>query len=98
MSFKFEWDDNKAASNFTKHRVAFIEAKSIFEDPFHVDFYDPDHSYDEQRYVLVGQSERGRLLIVSYTERGEVVRLIGAREATRRERESYEEGRSQNRR
>ena len=92
MSMEFEWDENKAATNLSKHGVAFDEAKTVFEDPLYVDFYDPDHSYDEQRYIMVGQSERGRLLIVSYTERGDAIRLIHAREATRREREAYEEG------
>lgn len=57
-----------------------------------VDFYDPDHSDDEERYLIVGESNQGRLLIVSYTERGDVIRLISARVATRAEREAYEEG------
>ena len=92
MAFEFEWDEVKVAANLSKHRVGFDEVRSVFEDPLYVDFYDPNHSYHEQRYILVGQSERGRLLIVSYTERGDVIRLIGARAATRRERESYEEG------
>ena len=92
MSMEFEWDENKAAANLSKHGVPFDEAKTVFEDPLYVDFYDPDHSYDEYRYIIVGQSERDRLLIVSYTERGDATRLIHAREATRREREAYEEG------
>ncbi len=89
---EFEWDENKAAANLSKHGVPFDEAKTVFEDPLYVDFYDPDHSYDEHRYIIVGQSERDRLLIVSYTERGDATRLINAREATHREREAYEEG------
>ena len=92
MSTEYEWNEEKAAANLSKHGVAFDEAKSVFEDPLHVDFYDPDHSYNEQRFIMVGQSTQGRLLIVSYTERGDVIRLIGAREATRRERRDYEEG------
>lgn len=92
MSTEYEWNEEKAAANLSKHGVAFDEAKSVFEDPLHVDFYDPDHSYNEQRFIMVGQSIQGRLLIVSYTERGDVIRLIGAREATRRERRHYEEG------
>lgn len=89
---QFEWDDNKAASNLSKHEVSFEEAKTVFDDPLYVDFYDPDHSEDEERYLIVGESNRGRLLIVSYTERKNSIRLISAREVTRTEREAYEEG------
>ncbi len=63
---KFEWDQDKALSNLSKHGVAFEEAKSVFDDALYVDFYDPDHSGDEERYLIVGASNRGRLLIVSY--------------------------------
>lgn len=87
---EFEWERNKAALNLWKHGVPFDEAKTIFDDPLYVDFYDPDHSYDEDRYIIIGQSERGRLLIVSYTERENVIRLISARKATRKERQAYE--------
>jgi uncharacterized DUF497 family protein len=89
---EFEWDESKAAANLSKHGVSFDEAKTVFDDPLYVDFYDPDHSYDEHRYIIVGQSRQGRVLIVSDTERDDVIRLISAREATRRERETYEEG------
>jgi hypothetical protein len=89
---KFEWDANKAVSNLAKHRVLFDEAKTVFDDPLYVDFYDPDHSDDEERYLIVGESNRGRLLIVSYTERKDSIRIISAREVTRSEREAYEEG------
>ena len=88
----FDWDENKAAANLSRHGVSFDEAKSVFDDPVFVDFYDPDHSYDEHRYIIIGESRRGRLLIVSYTERENAIRLISAREAARREREAYEEG------
>jgi|ERR671933_2594125 uncharacterized DUF497 family protein len=91
----FEWDENKAARNLSKHRVSFEEAKTVFDDSLYVDFYDPDHSEDEERYLIVGESNRGRLLIVSYTERGDVIRLISAREVTRAEREAYEEVKSE---
>jgi len=87
---EFEWESNKAAANLSKHGVPFDEAKTIFDDPLYVDFYDPDHSYDEHRYIIIGQSQRGRLLVVSYTEREHVIRLISARKTTRREREAYE--------
>ena len=90
MSMEFEWDRNKAAANLLKHGVPFDEAKTIFDDPLYVDFYDPDHSYDEHRYIIIGQSQRGRLLVMSYTERENVIRLISARKAIRREREAYE--------
>lgn len=89
---QFEWDENKAERNLSKHGVSFEEAETVFDDPLYVDFYDPDHSEDEERYLIVGQSSRGRLLIVSYTERGDSIRLISAREVIRTEREVYEEG------
>ena len=89
---KFEWDEKKAAANLAKHGVSFGEAKTVFDDPLYVDFYDPDHARAEERFIIVGQTERVRPLIVSYTERGDLVRLISAREATRKEREAYEEG------
>jgi hypothetical protein len=88
----FEWDKNKAARNLSKHGVSFEEAETVFDDPLLIDFYDPDHSEDEARYLIVGASNRRRLLIVSYTERGDSIRLISAREVTRSEREAYEEG------
>jgi uncharacterized DUF497 family protein len=89
---KFEWDENKAAINLLKHQVSLEEAKTVFDDPLYVNFYDPDHSDDEERYLIIGESSRGRLLIMSYTERGNSIRLISAREVTRSEREAYEEG------
>ena len=89
---EFEWDEDKAAANLSKHGVLFDEAKTVFYDPLYVDFFDPDHSYDEERYIIMGKSRRHRLLIVSYAERGHLIRVISAREATRGEREVYEEG------
>jgi uncharacterized protein len=67
-------------------------SRYIFDDPLYVDFYDLDHSDEEERYLIVGESNRGRLLIVSYTERRESIRIISAREVTKSEREIYEEG------
>lgn len=87
----FEWDKQKANRNLAKHSISFDEAKTVFDDPLYIDFFDPDHSYDEQRYILFGVSNRDRLLVVSYTERGNRLRIISAREATQQERESYEE-------
>ena len=89
---EFEWDEEKAAANLAKHEVSFGEAQTVFDDPLYVDFYDPDHSFDEHRYIIIGESQQRRLLIVSYTERDEIVRLISAREVTGSERETYEEG------
>ena len=88
---EFEWNKNKAASNLSKHGVSFDEARTAFDDPLYIDFYDPDHSYDEHRYIIIGQSMQNSLLVISYTERGNVIRLISARKATRKERETYEE-------
>lgn len=89
---EFKWDDKKAAANLADHGVLFDEAKTVFDDPLYVDFYDPDHSYDEHRFLVAGESWQGRLLIVSYTERGDAVRLISAREVILAERKVYEEG------
>ena len=88
---EFEWDKNKAASNLSKHGVSFDEARTAFDDTLYIDFYDPDHSDDEHRYIIIGQSMQNSLLVISYTERGNVIRLISARKATRKERETYEE-------
>ena len=91
MSLRFTWDPGKAAANLKKHRVGFLEATSAFGDPLSATIPDPDHSVDEDRYVLVGLSHRGRLLVVAHLERGGTIRLISARLATRRERRRYEE-------
>ena len=88
---EFEWDENKAKTNLSKHRVSFDEAKTVFDDLLYIDFYDPDCSDDEDRYIIIGESQQRRLLIVSYTEHEDKIRLISAREATKREREDYEE-------
>ena len=88
----YEWDQEKSENNLQKHGVSFEESASVFGDPLYIDFYDPDHSIDERRYLIIGQSNAGRLLIVSYTERDEVIRLISAREMTSSERKAYEEG------
>jgi uncharacterized DUF497 family protein len=88
----FEWDEGKAEVNLGKHGVSFEEAQTVFDDLLYVDFYDPDHSYDEHRYIIIGQSQQGRLLLVSYTERGGGIRVISSREVTPTERKAYEEG------
>jgi uncharacterized DUF497 family protein len=86
----FEWDPQKAEMNLKKHGVSFEEAKTVFDDLLYVDFYDPDHSDNEHRYLIIGRSRQERLLIVSYTERGNTCRLISARETTQKERRAYE--------
>ena len=86
----FEWAPAKAAENRRKHRVAFEEAATIFGDPISRTIRDPDHSFDEDRFVTVGLSKQRRLLLVVHTERDDRVRLISARRATRRESRQYE--------
>lgn len=88
----FEWDEKKAARNLRVHGVSFDEATIVFADPLFLTFADTDHSQEEQRFIIMGQSNKGRLLVVAYTGRGQTIRLISAREATRRERQYYEEG------
>ena len=93
MALSFEWDEDKAASNESKHGVTFDEARTVFPDPLAVIFDDDEHSDDESREIIIGHSILERLLLVSFTERGEdVVRIISARRATKRERRDYEEG------
>ena len=87
---EFDWDDSKAEANFIKHGVSFLEAASVYDDEFSITFRDPDHSADEERFVIIGHSQRGRLLFVSHTDRGDRLRIISAREVTRRERKVYE--------
>ncbi|MFO0964956.1 MAG: BrnT family toxin [Gemmataceae bacterium] len=91
MSLEFEWDEAKAASNRKKHKVEFEEAATVFSDPLAAIFDDEDHSEEERREIIIGHSARNRLLLVSFTERGDVIRIISARQATRRERRDYEE-------
>ncbi len=89
---RFEWYGPKGAANRAKHKVTFDEAASVFRDPLGRIIDDPRHSEGEKRFVLLGQSEKRRLLVVMFTERGEAIHLISARRATRRERREYEEG------
>jgi uncharacterized DUF497 family protein len=88
---EFEWDPQKAAKNLRKHKVSFTEAATVFSDPLSATVHDPDHSEEEDRYIIVGMSNRFRLLIVSFEERGDRVRIISVRELTRAERKAYEE-------
>jgi len=93
MGLLFEWDSEKAKSNLEKHGVSFEEAGSALDDPREITVFDPDHSDAEDRYLSIGLSTFGRVLVVSYTERGERVRIISARVANKRERKEYEEER-----
>jgi uncharacterized DUF497 family protein len=86
-----EWDESKSLLNEKKHRVSFEEAATVFTDPFEISIDDPDHAFEEHRFVSIGESLRRRLLVVSYTERGDRIRIINARTPTKRERRAYEE-------
>ncbi len=90
MALVFEWDETKAKANLAKHGVAFEEAKTIFNDPHLVTFEDRYHSQHEQRYLSIGFSSAGRLLLVAHTDRDEIIRLITGRKATSSERRTYE--------
>ncbi len=92
MGYLFEWDPVKAKINLRKHRVSFEEATSVFGDTLAMNMPDPDHSLEENRFILLGLSHKLRLLVVAYAERGRVTRIISAREATRQERKQHEEG------
>ena len=92
MAFRFHWDPAKARANLKKHDVSFEEAATAFGDPLSLTIVDPEHSTrEESRFILLAQSASGRLLVVAHTETGDDIRLISARLATRRERQSYEE-------
>jgi len=91
MSLIFEWDEEKADANLKKHGVGFDEARTIFNDPFSITIYDPDHSVNEHRYIDIGLSSKGRLIVVSYLERGRRIRIISCRKVTKKEQRVYEE-------
>lgn len=90
MPLQFEWDESKARTNAAKHDVSFEEASTVFADVRSVTIPDPAHSQVEDRFVVLGQSHRRRLLVVVHTERGDRIRLISARRASRTERKHYE--------
>ncbi len=91
MALSFDWNANKAAIDLRKHGVSLGEAATIYADPLSETLDDPDHSLAEHRFLTIGLSGRGRLLLVAHTDRGGVIRIISARRATRSEREYYEE-------
>lgn len=88
----FEWDSRKAAANLRKHGVSFEEAMTVFLDDHSLTGADPDHSIGELRWLIIGRSARGRMLVVAHADDGGIIRLISARAATRREIRLYEEG------
>ena len=88
---EFEWDPNKASGNLRKHKVSFTEAATVFGDVAGATVPDPDHSADEHRYITIGLSNRGRLLMVAHVERQGRLRIISARKLTPTERKTYEE-------
>jgi uncharacterized DUF497 family protein len=92
MGLKFEWDRRKAAANRRKHGVSFEEAATAFGDPLSLTILDPDHSVDEDRYLLLGETANGKLVVVAHTDRNDTIRIINARPADRGERENYEKG------
>ena len=94
MLMKFGWDENKNRSNFKKHGVWFEEAQTIWADVKAVEFFDPEHSSDEDRFIRIGHSTRSRLILVVFCERaeGSTIRVISARKATTREKRDYEKG------
>lgn len=90
MSLEFEWEPDKAARNLRKHTVSFQEAATVFGDETGATVYDPDHSEAEERFLTIGYSNRGRLLIVAHTDRGNRIRIISARPLKPSERRQYE--------
>ena len=89
---KFEWDASKAARNLKVHGVSFEDASAVFGDPLAGTIDDPLHSQAERRSVTIGVAPSGKVLVVSHTDRGDAIRLISARPATRAERRTYEQG------
>jgi hypothetical protein len=88
---RFEWDQNKAKKNFEIHAVSFDEASTAFRDALSLVIYDPLHSEEEDRFVLIGNSHKDRLLVVVHTERDDNIRVISARKASKKEKTQYEE-------
>lgn len=91
MALEFEWDPAKAELNLKEHGISFDEATTIFRDTLSITISDPDHSDSEDRFIDIGMSHRMQLLVVSYAERKDKIRIISARRATRAERKNYEE-------
>jgi len=92
MALQFEWDSKKAQLNKRKHGITFEEASTIFGDPLSITIHDPAHSIGEDRFITIGTSANGRLIVVVHTERDDIIRIISARNATRNEKRQYEQG------
>ena len=92
MALTFEWDENKSKHNLKKHGIDFEEAKTIFNDPFAITIDDPDHSVEEVRFLDIGFSSKGRILVAWYTEKNDNIQIIGCRKAIRSERKMHEKG------
>jgi uncharacterized protein len=88
---EFQWDSNKDTANQRKHGIGFREAATVFYDPLSTTFQDYDHSASEQRFVTIGMSAQGRLMVIAHAEHGDTIRIINARPVTQRERKFYEE-------
>ena len=86
----FEWDKKKADQNIRKHGISLEEAATVFGDPFSITIYDPLHSQDENRFIILGTSNKNRVLVVIHTDRQDRIRIISARKATKKERKQYE--------
>lgn len=91
MAYQFEWDNEKALLNISKHKISFDEASTVFDDSLSVTFPDPDHSKNEFREITIGLSIRNRLILVFSTERNNIIRIFSARFATKQEKKKYEE-------
>lgn len=91
MKPEFEWDPNKAETNFRKHGVTFAEASSVFDDPLFITLLDEEHSKDEERFITIGVSDKKRLVMVAHAERENRIRIISARKATKHEEKFYQE-------
>ena len=90
MELQFEWDEQKAKLNLKKHSIDFEEAKTVFRDPLAYIFDDEWHSVGEKREIIIGHDRQNRLLLVCFTERNQIIRIISARLATKKERQDYE--------
>ncbi len=91
MKPRFEWNSDKADRNLRKHGISFEEAGTVFDDPLFITVLDEEHSVDEERYITLGLSGTGRLLLIAHTDRQGAIRIISARKATKKERGFYEE-------
>jgi len=92
MALNFEWDSKKAESNERKHGITFEEASTIFGDLLSITIDDPSHSIGEDRFITIGTSASGKIIVVVHTDRNDIIRIISARRATKNERRQYEQG------